>query len=133
MKSLGASHVPHQACAFYHVLPESDISDNECERAPYIWKHFDVKTIGEHYDLYMLDVLLLADMFETFRQAAMLNYELDPAHYSTLPGYAWDAMLIKAGVQLELISDMGLYPMIEKGIGGGMTQFSLKHAVAKNE
>ena len=90
--------------------------------------------MGEYHDLYMLtDVLLLADVFETFRDIAMLYYDLDPSHYFTLPGYAWDAMLLKTGIELDLISDMDMYLMIEKGIRGGMTQVSLKHAVANNK
>ena len=119
---------------FYSVLTESDISDKDYEQAQFIWKHFNIKTMGEYHDLYMLtDVLLLADVFENFRESAMLNYELDPAHYFTLPGYAWDAMLLKTDVELDLISDMDMYLMIEKGIRGGMTQVSLKHAVANNK
>ena len=46
----------------------------------------------------------------------MLYYDLDPAHYFTLPGYGWDAMLLKTGIELDLISDMDMYLMIEKGI-----------------
>ena len=71
---------------FYSVLTESDISDKDYEQAQFIWKHFNIKTMGEYHDLYMLtDVLLLADVFENFRESVMLNYELDPAHYFTLP------------------------------------------------
>ena len=120
--------------AFYSMLTESGISDADYERAKHIWNHFNIKNMGEYHDLYMLtDVLLLADVFATFRDIAMLYYDLDPSHYFTLPGYAWDAMLLKTGIELDLISDMDMYLMIEKGIRGGMTQVSLKHAVANNK
>lgn len=119
---------------FYSVLTESDISDAEYERAQYIWKRFNIKNMREYHDLYMLtDVLLLADVFENFRDVSLLYYELDPAHYFTLPGYAWDAMLLKTGIELDLISDMDMYLMIERGIRGGLTQVTLKHAVANNK
>ena len=120
--------------AFYSLLTESDISDADYDRAQYIWNHFNIKNMREYHDLYMLtDVLLLADVFENFRETSMLYYDLDPAHYFTLPGYGWDAMLLKTGIELDLISDMDMYLMIEKGIRGGMTQVSLKHAVANNK
>ena len=45
---------------------------------------------------------------------AMINYELDPSHHFTLPGYAWDAMLSKTGIELELVSHMDTYSMLEK-------------------
>ena len=119
---------------FYTKLTESHISDEDYQKAQHIWNHFKIKNLGEYHDLYMLtDVLLLADVFENFRDTAMKYYNLDPTHYFTLPGYAWDAMLYKTGIELDLISDMDMYLMIEKGIRGGMTQVSLKHAMANNK
>ena len=73
--------------------------------------------MGEYHDLYVLTyVLLLADVFENFRKEAMTYYKLDPAHYFTLPGYAWDAMLLMADIKLDLISDLDMYLRIEKEI-----------------
>ena len=55
--------------------------------------------MGEQHDLYMTtDVLLLADVFENFRKESINYYKLDPTHYFTLLGYAWDAMLLMAGI-----------------------------------
>ena len=52
--------------------------------------------MGEYHDLYLqTDVLLLADIFENFRTMCVEYYGLDPAHYYTLPNYAWNAMLKK--------------------------------------
>ena len=63
--------------------------------------------MGEYHDLYMLtDVLLLADVFENFREMSIRYYDLDPAHYFTLPGYGWDAMLLNICIELDLVSDM---------------------------
>ena len=95
---------------------------------------FQYKNMGEYHDLYMLtDVLLLADVFENFRKEAITYYKLDPAHYYTLPGYAWDAMLLMTDIKLVLISDMDMYLMVEKGIRGGMTQASLTHVKSNNK
>ena len=70
------------------------------------------------------DTLLLADDFENFRNACLSNYELDPAHFVSLPGLAWQACLKKTGVELELLTDYDMLLMIEEGIrmeGGDMS------------
>ena len=119
---------------FYSRLGEEDISDKDYERAQHIWKHFKIKNLGEYHDLYLkTDVLLLTDIFENFRNQCLIDYELDPAHYYTLPNFAWDAMLLKTGIQLDLIYNEDLYKMIERGLRGGMCQCTLKLAEANNK
>ena len=60
------------------------------------WSHFDIKNMGEYHDLYLkTDVILLADIFENFRDVCLKNYKLDPAWYHTSPGLSWDALLKK--------------------------------------
>ena len=79
---------------FYSRLNDSDISDEDYEHAKTVWKEFGFKTFREYHDLYNLsDVLLLADVFENFRDVCCKNYGLDPAWYFTSPGLAWDAAL----------------------------------------
>jgi len=59
-----------------------------------LWQRFSIRMLGEYSDLYLkTDVLLLADIFENFRNNCIASYCLDPAHYYTLPGFTWDAML----------------------------------------
>ena len=71
--------------------------------------------MGDYYDDYLKkDVLLLADVFETFIDTCLKYYGLDPCHYFSSPGVSWDAMLKMTGVQLEKISDIGKYLFIEK-------------------
>ena len=56
--------------------------------------------------------MLLADIFENFRNICMDIYKLDPTNYITSPGLAFDAMLLKTKVKLELITDIDLYQML---------------------
>ena len=62
--------------------------------------------MGDYHDLYLeTDVILLANVFESFRKVCLDNYGLDPAHFYTAPGLALKACLKKTGVNLELLKD----------------------------
>ena len=66
-----------------------------------------MQKLVEYHDLYLqTDVLLMCDVFENFRATCMQNYKLDPAHYFSAPGLAWDAMLKMTGVELELMTTL---------------------------
>ena len=67
-----------------------------------------------------LDVLLLADVFENFRKTARDTYNLDPAHYFTLPGFAWDAALQVTCIALDLLTDVDMHQFVEHGMRGGV-------------
>ena len=63
---------------------------------------------------------MLADVFENFLKMCIKVNELDPAHFLTAPGLAWQACLKKTGVKLELLTDNDMLLMVEEGIRGGM-------------
>lgn len=90
-------------------------------------------TMGDYHDLYLLcDVLLLADVFERFREVSIESFNLDPAQYFTLAGMCWSACLKMTKVELELLTDIDQYQMIEKGIRGGVAMMTTRHAEANN-
>ena len=115
---------------FYSNLTESNIEDDEYERALRIWEHFGLRNLGQYHDLYLRTDVLLS---ENFRDLCLEYYGLDPAHYFTLPNFAWDAMLLKTGVEIDPLIDQTMYEMIEKGLRGGMCQVSHKEAKANNK
>ena len=60
------------------------------------------------------DTFLLADVFENFKNKCIEIYELDPAHFLSAPGLAWQACLKKTKVKLEWLTDIGMLLMVEK-------------------
>ena len=105
----------------YSKLTDEYISDSDYEHAKTLWKTFKCKTIGDYHGFYLrTDVLILADVFENFRKTCMEYYNLDPVHYFSSPGFSWDAMLKMTGASLELITDIDIYLMVEKGLRGGI-------------
>ena len=118
---------------FYSNLNMSGISDGDYEHAGKVWKEFGIKNMGEYHDLYLrTDVILLANVFESFRRVCLDNYGLDPSHFYTTPGLAWKACLKKTGVRLELLKDPDMLLMFERGIRGGITQSVHRWDVANN-
>ena len=86
-----------------------------------VWEEIEIKNLGECHDLYVQsDVLLLPDVFANFRNKCIEIYELDPAHFLSAPGLAWQACLKKTGAELELLTDINALLMTEKGIFGGV-------------
>ena len=119
---------------FYSHLSDEGISEDDYQHAQNVWEEFKIKSMRGYHDLYLeSDVLLLADVFENFRNVCLTNYKLDPAWYFTSPGIAWDAALKMTGVELELLTDPDMLLMIEKGVRGGVSMISKRHGKANNK
>ena len=119
---------------FYSILNDSGISESDYSHAKEVWSTFKIRDLGEYHDLYLrTDVLLLADVFESFRGTCQTNYGLDPCHYYSAPGLSWDALLRMTGVNLDLIADLDQQLFIEKGMRGGISTITHRHAVANNK
>ena len=78
----------------------SGVSDSDYEHARRVWQEFRIRNMGEYHDLYLrTDVVLLANVFKSFRRVCLENYGLDPSHFYTAPGLAWKACLKKTGIR----------------------------------
>ena len=118
---------------FYLRLNNTEISDEDHQHAQNVWNVFDMKTVREYHDLYLKsDVLLLADVFENFRDVCMSNYGLDPCWYYKSPGLSWDALLKTTNIYLENITDPDMYLFFEEGTTGGISTITTRYGEAKN-
>ena len=119
---------------FYSKLSGRGIKEKDYNHAWNVWNTFKMKTFKEYHELYnVTDVLLLADVFENFRDICLKIYGLDPVYYFTAPGLAWDACLKMTGIELELLSDPNMLLMFEKGIRGGISIISNRYGEANNK
>ena len=94
-------------------------------------KKFGIKNVEEYHDLYVqTDTLLLADVFENFRNKCIKTYGLDPLHFVSAPSLTRQACLKKTGVELEFLTDIDKVLTVEEGIRGGICQVSQRYSKA---
>ena len=119
---------------FYSELNLIYINDKDYLHAQKVWKEFEIRNLDEYHDLYVqTDTLLLADVYEKFRDKCTEIYGLDPSYFLAAPGLAWQACLKKTNVNLELLTDVDMLLMIESGIRGGMCQSIHRYANSNNK
>ena len=93
-----------------------------------------MKTMAYYNDLYLKsDVLLLADLFEKFKNNSLKNYGLCPGHYMRAPCLSWDAVLKTIKVKLELVPDLNMYIFFEKVARGGISYIVNPYSKSSNE
>ena len=119
---------------FYSILNDQHVTNGEYDHGRKVWKTFDIKTMGEYHDLYLKsDVLLLADVFESFRKTCLQYHKLDPCHYFTCPGLSWDAMLKMTNIKLELMTNVDMFQFNEKGMRGGVSYIANRYGKTNNK
>ena len=112
---------------FYSSLNREHITDQDYQHEKAVWNTFEINNLGDYHDIYVqLDTLLLADIFENFRT-------IDPCYFVSTPGLAIEACLKMTGVKLELLTDINMILMFEKGIRGGISQAIYRYASANNK
>ena len=111
-----------------------DITDADYTHVKKVCKDFEIKNLGEYHDLYVRsDTLLLADVFENLRNMCLKIYELDPAKFLPAPGLASQTALEKNKVKLDLLADIDMLLMVEKGIRGGICHSVYRYTKANNK
>ena len=119
---------------FYSNLNMEDIDDIDYRHGNSVFKGFKLENLGDYHDLYVQsDTLLLADVFNNFRDMCIKEYELDPAHFLSLPGLAWQACLKKTNIELELLTDYDMLLIVEEGIRGGICHSIHRYAKANHK
>ena len=106
---------------FCSILNMTDVTDAAYMHAQRVYKDFEIKNLGEYHDLYLKNyTLLLADVFENFRDMCLKIHHLDPTKFLSALRLAWQAALEETEVKLELLTDIDMLLMVEKGIRGGI-------------
>ena len=123
------SQLKHSTANLIHWELVSDY-----DHAQRVWREFGIKNLGDYHDLCLkTDVLLLCNVFDTFRTTCLEQYALDPANFFTFPGLVWQACFKKTEVCLEFITDPDMLLMFEQGIQGGITQAVYRYVQANNQ
>ena len=118
---------------FYSNLSGKTITEEQYNHSIKVWNNLHCKTFKDYLKYYLLvDVLLLADIFEEFRNVSMNYYGIDPTHVFTSPGMSFHAMLRMTEINLELLSDLDMYMFYNHGIKGGISMIRNRYAIANN-
>lgn len=120
---------------WYNELKKEEIKEEDLNHAIRIYNEYNCNNLKDYTRIYLeVDVYLLAEVFENFRKISIKTYNLDPAHYFTTPGFAWDAALMKTRINLELLNDREMIDFfIEKGtMRGGISTVCRKKASTAN-
>ena len=120
--------------AFYSELNLEGVSTADYAHVQKVWEVFKIRNVTEYHNLYaQSDTLLLADLFESFRDKYIEIYDLDPTNFLTATGSAWQACLKESKIELELISDIDMLLMVENRIRGRICQTTHRYAKSNNK
>ena len=78
---------------FYSNLNIEEITDADYTHRKRVCKDFEAKNLVEYHDLYLKSTLLLADVFQNFRNMCLKIHQLDPAKFPSASRLAWQAAL----------------------------------------
>ena len=121
-----------EAC--YSSLNTKYITHVDYRHAKKVLNEIALKNLGDYHDFCVQsNTLLLCDVFENFRNKCIEIYDLDTAHFLSSARLAWQACLKQTEVRLELLTDVDMLLMVEKGIRGGIGHAIYRHAKANNK
>ena len=118
---------------FYNDLDCVHITEERYAFAQKVWKVFKCKNLMDYLHIYLLaDCLLLADVFEDYRDCCLHNYRLDPIHYFSSPHFTFDAFLLFSDVRLKLLTDVDQYLFLSRAMCGGLSMVSKRYSKANH-
>ena len=79
------------------------------------------------------EIHYFADVFKNLRKTCLKSYHLDPVKFLSAPGLVWQAALKKTEVKLELLTDIDMLLVVEKGTRGGICRAINRYAKANNK
>ena len=101
--------------------------------AKQVCKYFQTKKLGKYHDLYVQsNTLLLAYVFENFRNMCLEIYKLDPAKFLSATGLD-GKQLSKDWKELDILTDIDMLLIVEKGLKGGICHSIYRYAKANNK
>ena len=111
-----------------------DITDADYMHTKRVCKDFEIKNLGEYHDLHLKSVTsLLADAFKNVRKMRLKSYYLDPVKFLSALGLAWQAAFKKTDAKLEILIDIDMLLVVEKGITRGICHAIHGHAKVNNK
>ena len=120
--------------AFFNKLGREECSQTDYAHAQHVWENFHCSSLKEYIALYFLsDICLLADVFQSFRNQSLDEYQLDPVFVVSAPQLVWNALLKHIDRPIPLITDPEMYRMIQPNIRGGIYHASVRNVSANNK
>ena len=119
---------------FYSHLVMENVTDADYAHAKRVYEASEIKSLGKYNDLFVQsDTLLLTDVSENFRNMCLELYELDPAKISSVPGLTWQAAWKRERVKLDVLTDIDMLLIVEKGIRRGICHTIYWYTKANNK
>ena len=113
---------------FISKLSGKSITLEKYEELQLIWDSFGCQNLENFLEIYLeSDVLMLADMFENFRDNCLKYYHLDPANFVSAPSLSYHAMLLLSDVVIEPYPSMEIYRMLQRAKHGGLSQVTTRY------
>lgn len=118
---------------FYSKLKSKQISVENYVHAKTVWEKLNISTLGQYADLYLkVNIMLLCDCIQNFRELYIKNYQLNASAFYTIPRLPYAAALKLTNVKLELLTDISIVLFCEKAIPKDITQVNITHVEANN-
>ena len=119
---------------FHSTLNNTECSDDDYNYEKEIYKYFDCEDICHYNDLYIkCDVLVLADVFTSYRKKIYEIYGLDPSYCISPPGFSNRVMLKMTNIEIKLKTSVDMHLIMQDGIRGGKCEAIYYHAKANNK